>query len=73
MIVSVTGGSQILDNSGFFNIGKRNLAELRKIFWKNGVMIDKEHVGGNLSRTVRLYNMSGDITVSFGKGRVIEL
>ena len=67
MKVAITGGAQILDDSGYFNIGKRNLAELRKIFWKNGVMVDKEHVGGSVSRTVRLYLTNGDITVSIGR------
>lgn len=73
MTVNVTGGAQILDDSGYFNIGKRNLAELRKIFWKNGVMIDKEHVEGNISRTVRLDVGSGRLTVSFGRGKEIVL
>lgn len=49
--VVVVGGSQVLDSSGTFNIGKRNYAALRKIFWKNKVMIDAEDVGGNMSRT----------------------
>ena len=73
MIVSVTGGAQILDDSGYFNIGKRNLAEIRKIYWKNGVMIDKEHVGGSVSRTVRLNILDGAITVSICRDKVIIL
>lgn len=73
MIVHVTGGSQILDDSGYFNIGKRNIAALRKLFWKNGVMVNKEHVGGSVSRTVRLYMNNGETTVSIGRDRVIKL
>ena len=73
MIVAVTGGSKILDDSGYFNIGKRNLAKLRKLFWKNGVMIDKEHVGGSVSRTVRLNILDGEITVSICRDKVIIL
>ncbi|HDY88321.1 MAG TPA: chemotaxis protein CheD [bacterium] len=73
MIVAVTGGSQILDESGFFNIGKRNLASLRKLFWKNGVMVDKEHVEGNVARTVRLNILDGAITVSICRDKVIIL
>ena len=38
MKVVVTGGAQILDESGYFNIGKRNIAQLRKIFWKKTVL-----------------------------------
>ncbi len=54
MIVKVVGGSQIMDTSGVFNIGKRNHASLRKIFWKNKIMIAKEDVGGSGNRTVSL-------------------
>jgi len=54
LIVKVVGGSQIMDNSGVFNIGKRNHAVLRKMFWKNKIMIAKEDVGGTGNRTVSL-------------------
>jgi chemotaxis protein CheD len=54
MIVKVVGGGQIMDENGVFNIGKRNYLALRKLFWKNNVMVAAEHVGGNVNRTVRL-------------------
>jgi chemotaxis protein CheD len=52
--VIVVGGAEILDQKGFFNIGKRNYTLLRKLFWKNNVMINFEDVGGNVNRTVKL-------------------
>ena len=73
MIISVLGGSRILDESGFFNIGKRNLATLRKMFWKNGVMVDKEHVEGNVSRTVRLDIATGEVRLRLGYGEELIL
>ena len=63
MVVKVAGGSQLLDDQGTFNIGKRNYLALRKIFWKNGIMIDGEHVGGSISRTVRVEMATGAVTV----------
>ena len=66
--VYVLGGSQILDESGYFNIGKRNLAIMRKLFWKNGIMIGKEHVEGSVSRTVRLNIQIGEVKVKLGWG-----
>jgi len=54
LVIKVAGGSQLLDDNGTFNIGKRNYLALRKIFWKNGVMINGENVGGSISRTVKL-------------------
>lgn len=63
MKVVVVGGAQILDQKGFFNIGKRNHMAVRKIFWKNQVMIDHEDVGGNVNRTIRLDIATGDIHI----------
>ena len=59
MKVIVVGGSQVLDQKGFFNIGKRNHMAARKMFWKNNVMIDLEDVGGNSNRTLKLAIKSG--------------
>lgn len=72
MVVKVAGGSQLLDDAGTFNIGKRNYVMLRKIFWKNGVLIDAEDVGGNTSRTVRLKIDTGCVTVR-SRGEEVEL
>ncbi|MCF8070556.1 MAG: chemotaxis protein CheD [Desulfobacterales bacterium] len=63
MKVVVAGGSQILDQKGFFNIGKRNHTALRKIFWKNSVMVEHEDIGGNVNRTVRLELKTGRTTL----------
>ena len=41
MRVAVFGGSQILDQKGFFNIGKRNYMAMKKILFKNNVLINK--------------------------------
>ncbi len=35
--IYVFGGAQILDQKGFFNIGKRNYSALRKMFFKNNL------------------------------------
>lgn len=57
--VKVVGGAQILDDSRFFNIGKKNYMALRKIFWANQVLISAEEVGGNVHRTFSLELSSG--------------
>ncbi len=61
VVVKIAGGSQILDEKGVFNIGKRNYLALRKIFWKNNVMIVAEHVGGSVNRTMRLEMETGRV------------
>jgi len=68
LVVKVAGGSQLLDDNGTFNIGKRNYVMLRKIFWKNGILIDKEDVGGSISRTLRLRCNEGRLTLKTRDG-----
>ena len=72
LVVKVAGGSSLLDDNGVFNIGKRNYASLRKIFWKNGILVDAEHVGGQLSRTLRMNVRTGRIALRI-RGKEIEL
>ena len=70
LVVKVAGGGRILDAEGVLDIGSRNYTLLRKLFWKNGVIITAEDVGGSLSRTVRLHVGSGRVTIcSQGKER----
>ena len=71
--VTVIGGAQIMDDSGYFNIGRRNLAALRKIFWRNGILIGREHVEGSLSRTVELEVGTGRVSVRLGWNEVVVL
>ncbi len=61
LLVRVAGGAQVLDGDGVFNIGKRNYLAMKKIFWKAGVMIHAEEVGGSISRTLRLEAGSGKL------------
>jgi chemotaxis protein CheD len=71
MRVIVAGGAQILDQQGFFNIGKRNYIAVRKMLWKNNVMIDYEDVGGMVNRTLKLAVKDGKVRLKIsGKGEV---
>jgi chemotaxis protein CheD len=63
LVVRLAGGAAVFDDGGIFNIGQRNLAALRKILWKAGVLVQGEEVGGSVSRTVRLSNVDGRMTV----------
>ncbi|MEN6437947.1 MAG: chemotaxis protein CheD [Syntrophobacter sp.] len=68
IIVKAVGGAQILDPNGIFNIGKRNYLAMRKIFWRNNVLVKAEHVGGTVNRTVRLEMASGRVFLKVGGG-----
>ena len=72
IVVKAAGGGQIYDPNGTFNIGSRNCTVMRKLFWKNNVLIKAEDVGGTKSRTARLYIEDGRVTITSGEG-VLEL
>jgi chemotaxis protein CheD len=73
MRIYVAGGAEILDQKGFFNIGKRNYMALKKMFFKNNVIIHKQDVGGNTNRTVRLEIGTGDIYVKTSGAREVKI
>jgi chemotaxis protein CheD len=73
MVVKAAGGASILDDTNFFRIGQKNIMAMRKIFRKNNVMIDKEDIGLNYNRTVRLEISTGKVFVRTSGGEMKEL
>ncbi len=73
MIVKAAGGASILDDTNFFRIGQKNIMAMRKIFWKNNVMITTEDTGANHNRTVRLDMATGKTFVRTSGGEMKEL
>ncbi len=73
MVVKVAGGASILDDTNFFRIGQKNITALRKIFWKNNVMIEAEDTGSNYNRTVRLDLSNGKFLIKSSMGMMKEL
>jgi chemotaxis protein CheD len=71
--VKVAGGAQILDDQGLFNIGKRNYAAVRKLFWMNNVLVSGEEVGGEVNRTVTIELGSGKVWIKTSGEGVKEL
>jgi len=73
MIVKVAGGANILDSSNHFRIGQKNITALRKIFWKNNVLIDGEDIGKDSHRTIQLGISTGKVVVKSSNGTLREL
>ncbi len=63
LVAKLAGGAKLLDKKNIFNVGERNIIVVRKILWKNDILIKGMDVGGAKSRTVRLYMDSGKTTV----------
>lgn len=63
LIVKVAGGASLQNNedNDQFQIGKRNFLMLRKLLWKNNVLIKSYDVGENFSRTMSLDMATGNV------------
>jgi chemotaxis protein CheD len=68
LIIKAAGGSQLMDQHKVFNIGERNFLVLRKILWKNNILIKASDVGGVISRTLRFELATGRVFVKSSKG-----
>jgi chemotaxis protein CheD len=73
MVVKLAGGASILDDSNYFRIGQKNITAVRKIFWRNKVIVSSEDTGGNYNRTVELRMSDGKVVVRNGRGLLKEL
>lgn len=64
MVVKVAGGANVHDGDDRFAIGKRNYTVLKKLLWKNNVLIEAEDTGGSHPRTMSLDIDTGVVTLS---------
>lgn len=72
LVARVAGCASLLDDKKLFKIGERNYTVLRKILWKNNILISAEDIGGTISRTLYLYMADGRTTIKTG-GKESEL
>jgi chemotaxis protein CheD len=65
LIVKVAGGASTNSDidEDFFKIGQRNFVLLRKVLWKNGVLLKAHDVGLNHSRTMSLEMNTGRVVI----------
>ncbi len=72
IVAKAAGAASLLDENGVFRIGERNHTVLRKMLWKNNILIAAEDVGGSGARTMYLHIDSGRTVVRSG-GREWDL
>lgn len=65
LIVRAAGGActSRSDVDDPFQIGKRNFVMLRKLLWKNNVLLKSYDVGGSVARTMSLKVGNGEVCV----------
>lgn len=72
IVAKVAGGAVLLDDNGIFRIGERNHIVVRKLLWKNNILISSEDVGGTMARTMYLHINDGKTTIK-SAGKEYEL
>jgi len=67
LVVKVAGGASVHNvGNDRFEIGRRNYIILKKLFWRNNILISAEDVGGNAARTMYLEIGTGRVWLSTG-------
>jgi len=66
IVVKVAGCARPLNAGEMFRIGERNHVMLKKLLWKNNILIAVEDVGGTAGRTVRFDLETGQVVVRSG-------
>ena len=63
LIVCAAGGAEIIADNGHFRVGSRNRTLLRKLFWKNNILLAGEETGGTVSRTLTMHMDTGVVAI----------
>lgn len=64
LILRAAGCARPVGDNEMFKIGERNYSVLKKILWKNSVLLESEDVGGTANRTVHFDLTTGDVKVT---------
>jgi chemotaxis protein CheD len=66
LIVKAAGCGNPMGRNEMFKIGERNYTVLKKLLWKNNILLKAEDIGGTKSRTVKFNISSGETIISSG-------
>jgi len=72
MVIKAAGCGNPLGKNEMFKIGERNYTILKKLLWKNNILLETEDVGGTTSRTLHLDVATG-FTIISSNGQKREL
>jgi len=72
MVIKAAGCGNPLGKNEIFKIGERNHTILKKLLWKNNMLLENEDVGGTASRTLHFDVATGQTVISSsGKKRIL--
>ncbi|MCP4367536.1 MAG: chemotaxis protein CheD [Deltaproteobacteria bacterium] len=64
LVVKAAGCGNPMGKNEMFKIGERNYTVLRKLLWKNNILLRAEDIGGTKSRTVNLDISTGQTIIN---------
>ncbi|HHC24658.1 MAG TPA: chemotaxis protein CheD [Desulfobacterales bacterium] len=64
LVLKAAGCARPVGENEMFKIGERNYSVLKKILWKNSVLLESEDVGGVANRTVHFDLITGEVKIS---------
>lgn len=63
LVVKAAGCASPLGKNEMFKIGERNYLVLKKLLWKNNILIESESIGGTNGRTVYFDVSTGQVDI----------
>lgn len=63
LTISLVGGAESQNSKDIFLIGKRNVETINKILMDYNIKPSYQEIGGNLSRTVSINTVNGEINI----------
>ena len=64
LVVKAAGCGNPMGQNEVFKIGERNYTVLKKLLWKNNILLEAEDVGGSASRTIHFEVSTGQVLLS---------
>ena len=64
LVVKAAGCGSPMGQNEVFKIGERNYTVLKKLLWKNNILLEAEDVGGSVSRTIHFEASNGQVLLS---------
>jgi len=66
LVVKAAGCGNPMGKNEVFKIGERNYTVLKKLLWKNNILLEAEDVGGMVSRTIQFDVSNGQVVLTSG-------
>lgn len=64
LIIKAAGCSRPEGDNEMFKIGEKNYSVLKKILWKNNMLLESEDVGGTENRTIQFDISTGEVVIT---------